>query len=882
MGGVPDIVRLNKQTGQQESLIPQKDTPALWNETMPTCFHMDSSGRLWIGTEKALFVFDPEKRVFLPLKNWDGRVPSPVSCIQTVADGSVWIGTLGAGLLRYWPESGKKIQYGREEGLPNQKIAGMLPDKNNLWVSTYDGLAYFYEDKNSFLRFYREDGLCHNEFNRRSYLALPDGRFCFGTINGLSVFERGDLLPGQDEEPRLLKLSSLTQSNGKSLIHQLLALDTIVRISLPASNRYFAMEFFLKDAAVQNPVQISYKIAGIQEHWTHLSDNRLELHWLPSGTYTLQVRGSDQYGAWSEPFEMVLHVKALFYQTWWFWSLLALLVGIVAFRFQHLAHARQIDRVKGQQYKEMHDLKTRFFSYITHEFRTPLTLILGYAQFGLDADSRENPHFAKIKSAGLRLLELVNQMLDLNKAESGKMSIVPHLGDLSVFVATICKNLESLAARKGITADFQSESQPFMADFDKDIIQKVVENLLTNAIKFAPNDSLIAVNLRKSPVQDPAPPGFEISVQDQGAGIPQQEIPALFQPFYQMENKKSVTGTGLGLALVRELVHQCGGIIDVTSIPEKGTCFTVKLPLSTHSIPIRDTFDLSPIDPSSRFTLDDDSDVRPHQSNPENAPWVLIVEDNPEVRSYVTRCLQEHYRLLTAENGQIGLDLALQQVPDIIISDVMMPEMDGFAFLETIRSSAVTSHIPFILLTARGDMEDRLKGLGKGANIYLPKPFDPRELLLSVSNLLALQEKNRMRYESYTWKSPSHPEPTVPDQEMVSGVQAEPATDPFFTSLVQYIETNIHSSELDNEELCRAMGMSRSQLNRKVTSLTGHPPVKLVRRLRVKKAMEMLKLDREATISEIAYDCGFSSPAYFTRVFQSEVGIAPSDFREMQ
>jgi DNA-binding response OmpR family regulator len=511
-----------------------------------------------------------------------------------------------------------------------------------------------------------------------------------------------------------------------------------------------------------------------------------------------------------------------------------------------------------------------------------LTLILGYAQFGLDANSQENSHFTKIKSAGLRLQELVNQMLDLNKAESGKMTIVPHLGDLAVFLASTCKNLESLAGKKGIMIDFQSDSQPFMAGYDKDIIQKVVENLLTNAIKFSPNDSLIAVKLRKSPVQDPASPSYEISVQDQGAGIPQQEIPSLFQPFYQMENIKSVAGTGLGLALVRELVHQCGGIVDATSFPEKGTCFTVKMPLSTRSLPVHDAFDFSLVDPSSRFNVVEDHDVIPNRRNPENAPWVLIVEDNADVRSYLTRCLQDHYRLLTAENGRIGLDLALQQVPDIIISDVMMPEMDGFAFLETIRSSSVTSHIPFIMLTARGDMEDRLKGLGKGANIYLPKPFDPRELLLSVSNLLALQERSRLRYESYTWKSRSQPEPPDYDEENVSGVQADPAEDPFFTKLVLYIETHIHSSELDNEELCRAMGMSRSQLNRKVTALTGHPPVKLVRRLRVKKAMEQLKLDREATISEIAYDCGFSSPAYFTRVFQAEVGIAPSDFREMR
>ena len=510
---------------------------------------------------------------------------------------------------------------------------------------------------------------------------------------------------------------------------------------------------------------------------------------------------------------------------------------------------------------EIDQSKSRFFTNISHEFRTPLTVIAGMAE-----QIKEGDQIKKlIKRNTTHLLHLINQILDLRKLESGSLPVHPIQSDVVQYLRYILESFHSLAEEKNIDLTFETAQPTLVLDYDSEKLLRIVSNLLSNAIKFTASAGKVTLSM-----DTPATPDskyYQFSVQDNGVGIPKEKVPYIFDRFYQIDDSASRVGegTGIGLTLTQELVTLMGGEIRVASDQGKGTTFTIQLPHTNlaaledaQSAPVRE-----PNVQSETTLLSKKAQVQNHNSS--DLPRLMIVEDNPDVMEYLVTCLDGDYQLLFAPDGQAGLEKAIEEVPDLIISDVMMPRMDGFTMCNHIKHDERTSHIPLILLTAKADIESRITGLQRGADAYLVKPFDQRELTAQLNNLFHLQQRLQNRYSNLQELSPS--EDIVIQQE-----------DAFITKLKEVFTAKMDDPEFGVEELTNEMHLSRSQLGRKVKALTGKSLSIYLRSIRLVEAKKLL-LETDLSIKEIAYDVGFATPAYFTTSYVKEFDETPSDTR---
>lgn len=535
------------------------------------------------------------------------------------------------------------------------------------------------------------------------------------------------------------------------------------------------------------------------------------------------------------------------------------------------------EKLEAEKLVELDHLKTRFFTNISHEFRTPLTLLTSPLE-ELQQKYPKDTLIPMMRRNVSRLQSLINQLLDLSKLEAKELKIETKEGDIAQFLSYIFASFESLAQSKKLQFNFTQSHLSFMAGFDADKIEKIVTNLLSNAFKFTPANGRVTVTVEYSP---PAPGGgaipFSLSggwgavitVFDNGIGIDSQRLPRIFDRFYQIDDssQRNYEGTGIGLALVKELVDLHKGRIEVESEVNKRTTFRVELPLveaqtSQHKAVVLPTLlpDLS-------------KEIIPEQTSSssinDSLPVLLIVEDNPDLRHYLQQMFSPYYHIIQAKDGQEGLETSLQVVPDIIVSDLMMPRMDGFGLCQTLKSDQRTSHIPFILLTAKASLSDRLEGLGLGADDYLQKPFNKEELLVRVKNLLQQRAALRQKFSLMAPVLPIEPssEPTVPqrlDTEFIHKVRG-------------VVEAHLGESGFEVEDLCKELGMSRTNLHRKLKALTDSSATEFMRKLRLERAAQLLR-EGKHSVSEVAYQVGFESLSYFSKTFQEIYGISPSDY----
>ncbi|MEM6346033.1 MAG: tetratricopeptide repeat protein [Bacteroidota bacterium] len=511
---------------------------------------------------------------------------------------------------------------------------------------------------------------------------------------------------------------------------------------------------------------------------------------------------------------------------------------------------------------ELDRFKSRFFTNLSHEFRTPLTVIGGMIQQIETNPQRWVKQGSDIIQKNVSsLLSLINQILDLRKLESGSLSLSVIQGDIVQYLKLQTEAVRSLADSKKVQLSFQSEEEAILMDFDPDKLLLIHTNLLSNAIKFTPTGGEVAVSLAK-----PESHRLMLEVSDTGIGIPSDKIPLIFDRFYQADNEQTRAGegTGIGLSLTQELVQFMGGQIEVESKEREGSSFRVYLPITQEAplqkdIPIVKEELVLPaiardlVEPVPSFATDD-------------LPSLLIIEDNPDIVTYLQASLEDAYRLLIARDGQEGIELAVEQVPDLIISDVMMPKKDGYEVTQILKSDERTSHIPVILLTAKADHDSRLEGLEKGADAYLTKPFDQRELFIRLEKLLALRRNLQARYANAA--------ATPPPQEKSFALE-----DAFIQKIRTLILDKLEESDYRIEDVCRDLGTSRTQLHNKIKALTGKSTTKFLRSIRLEKAKELLQLP-ESRVTEVAYATGFTDPYYFTRVFTKEFGTSPTSWRE--
>ncbi len=534
------------------------------------------------------------------------------------------------------------------------------------------------------------------------------------------------------------------------------------------------------------------------------------------------------------------------------------------------------ESLERERLNEMDAFKSRFFTNISHEFRTPLTVILGMAgqlqnRFDLSAgtDKEVARMAALIRRNGEHLLRLISQILDLAKLESNTLKLNYQQGDMSFFLPYLAESLRSLADDRGVALHVQTPETPVWMDYDPERLRQVVHNLMSNAIKFTPEGGEVRLRITETAAS------LKFVVSDTGTGIAPDELPFVFDRFYQASNNKKVTagGSGIGLSLTRELVRAMGGEITVASEPGKGTAFTVALPIQNHAeICAEPTFSTTPpehaVPPISPLPAE----------NADELPALLIIEDNPDVAEYLRLCLQGQYQIAQAANGREGIEKAFETVPDLIISDVMMPEKDGLEVCEALKNDARTSHIPIILLTAKADLESRLAGLRRGAEVYLAKPFMEEELRITVANLLETRRKLQEKYRNTGFGLPAAEQEAAKEQVLGSVFDLE---NDFLQKTMTVIDENLDNAEFGNAELSRSMLMSESQLHRKIKALTNLSLSVFIRSVRLRRGKSLLQTT-DLSVSEIAYAVGFTDPAYFSRTFSAEFGIAPTAIRKKE
>lgn len=523
----------------------------------------------------------------------------------------------------------------------------------------------------------------------------------------------------------------------------------------------------------------------------------------------------------------------------------------------------ELKQAEATSLKELDEAKTKLLTNISHEFRTPLTIMLGMARLIKEhPDEWFRKGSEKIIQNGHALLHLVNDLLDMARLEAGAMTVNCLQQDIITQLRYLVGSFSSVATEKNIDLQFSPHSGEFIMDFDADKLMQIVSNLLSNALKFTPKDGKVELSTENLPSQH----SFSIRVKDNGPGIAAEHLPQIFDRFYRIENPllQSQSGSGLGLALTRELITLMNGTVSVESEPGAGTQFTITLPV-TNEAPLKEKMTeietLEFTDSAERFQI--------NKLPPDNtsAPVVLIVEDNRDLTEYLQHILATEYRVVSAADGKSGLEQAFELIPDIIVSDVMMPVMDGIALLERLKSDIRTSHIPVVMLTAKADITSRLTGLEKGADEYLAKPFHEKELRIRLRNLIDMRERMQQHFASLT-----------PDAAHLQDKSLKIENE-FIRKIRAFMEENIAAEEFEIQQLCRQMAMSRAQLYRKFKALTGKSVFEYLRTLRLHKAKELL-LTSTLNVTQVCFDVGFNNLSHFSRIFTEEFGRKPSDFRK--
>jgi signal transduction histidine kinase/ligand-binding sensor domain-containing protein/CheY-like chemotaxis protein len=891
-------------------------TPAERPPAAPVrAFARTPDGALWMGTNGGGLSRFKDGR-FTPLSTAQGLPSDLVRALLVDTDGFLWIGTEGMGLARIDPRDwgpakpgSRIVSIRQKDGLFDNGIHQILDDElGSFWMSTNRGIFWVKRDElNAFAAgrikrvrstsYDERDGLRNREANGGSQPAgtrTPDGRLWFPTQAGIAVID-----------PRVVHSKTAAPN---VVIERVVAGDSTMNhlsstIALGPSQRDVEIDYTALSFLAPERLRFRYRLDPYDQDWTDADTRRSAFYTrVPPGHYTFQVAATNDAGVWTgSPATLSFDISPRFYETRWFIAMVVLSLGVLAWvtmrlrvnrlylrarelqlrvdertaelRQRESLLAAQNTRLETQagQLKELDRAKSRFFANVSHEFRTPLTLTIGpledaRAQLvsgdGSDAVSRID---MALRSAR-RLFGLVTQVLDVAKLEAGQMKLHAKRGDLVVFARGVASSFTSLAERMRIAFELRAPSAEVVASFDPDAMEKVIANLLSNAFKFTPEGGRITLSI------EGGAEGFAlIRVEDSGPGIPEAELEHVFERFYQVDesNTRSQTGTGIGLSLARELVELHGGTISVASAPMGGAVFTVKLPVD---LSVADPIRLEELHAGNGVGPTDgkngDQAERSSSMPADDVTTLLVVDDSADMRAYIRARFEPRYRVLEGSDGNEGLARARESLPDLVISDVVMPGMNGHELFDALRSNPETDFIPVILLTAQAEGEQRIAGLDRGADDYIVKPFDMRELEARADNLIASRRRLRERF------SASHVRLGSSTSDGKS-----PADREFLDKLTAALEAGLADPDFGVAELASAVFQDRTNLFRRTRSLLNETPSDLLRRVRLERASKLL-VQGDDGIADIAYGVGFNSVSAFCRAFREAYQMTPSSFRE--
>jgi signal transduction histidine kinase/CheY-like chemotaxis protein/streptogramin lyase len=895
------LLELDPASGRCRLFQHDPDDPASLSQNISPVILEDSAGRLWVGTDvHGLNLFQPETATFRRFFDPQSGLVNVTDLLEG-RDGRLWVGTIG-GLLEFDPERGRVVDIvGRAQGLPNDMVGSILADETgHLWLSTGRGLVEYDPAERSMRIFDSMDGLPSEDVHFAHFRG-PDGTLHFGGRKGLLKFHPRLVNRRNTYNPPVVltevRLFDQPLQPGPDT-----GLDRTIPLAagldLPWNRNQLTFVFSALDFSRPARNRYRFMLSGHDQDWRRPGSDREAVYTnLAPGSYRFRVQATNSEGIWSDS-EIDFPVRIghpwwtspLAYVMYLATALAALVIGfrLATRRIKRAADIR-IRMAELRKLREVDRIKSRFFANISHEFRTPLTLIQGpLERLEREPGSGDTQLFTMMRRNARRLGQLIDQLLDLSRLESRRFPLnwqpLDAVGQLRVLGASF----QSLAQVEGLNFRVSLPSGPVPCLADPDLLEKVTANLLTNAFKYASLGAEVWLEAQvgpELPIRDGAAGmrpdrarryrNLKLEVGNTGSYIPPEERTRIFERFYQVtgSHEKSRSGSGIGLALIKELAELLGGSIDVASDPDQGTVFTVNLPLFTTDTPI-------PLDRPSSLDRDsalldlspgaDTGEERPDRETAGASPLVLVVEDDPDLRTFLFDILRKDHRVVLARDGDEGVETAFTEVPDLIVSDVMMPGRDGFELCRAVKKDERTSHIPVVLLTARTEPDSRITGLETGADSYLGKPFEPAELLAQVRNLI--DQRNLLRERFARTVRAGLPGIPAGDREAIESSDAR-----FLQRITGIAREGIGDAEFSVARFAREVGMSRSQLHRKLTALTGLSASAFLRTVRLHRAAELLRAGY-GNVTEVAYASGHKSLSHFSRCFREEFGVPPSEY----
>ena len=881
LGTLSALVRFNPEQRSFTTIEKEKDGTPVVSKQITTLFR-DSHKRLWIGGEEGLSVFkqeglDIQKASILPVSNVTKLF---TNCIYEASNGIIWVGTREG--FYCFNEKDKQIKrYNTTNGLPNNVVYGILEDSfGRLWLSTNRGISCFNPETEKFRNFTESDGLQSNQFNTASYCRTSVGQMYFGGINGITTFRPELLLDNPYTPPvvitKLQLFNKVVRPDDETGILTKNISET-KSITLKSWQTAFSIEFVVSNYISGQHNTFAYKLEGYDKEWYYLTDSRtVSYSNLPQGTYQFLVKAANSDGKWNPiPTALEIIVLPIWYKTWWALLIFfATFAGFITFVFRFFWMRKsmeaqlEIERRDKEHQEEINQMKMRFFINISHELRTPLTLILTPLQEIINkiSDRWTRNQLEYIQRNANRLLHLVNQLMDYRRAELGVFELKAKKGNAHQLIQDNFLFYDKLARHKKITYTLHSELEDKEELFDPNYLELIVNNLLSNAFKYTESGQSITVTLKEENNW------LVLQVSDTGIGIPINKQGKIFERFYQIESEH--VGSGIGLSLVQRLVELHHGRIELDSEEGKGSTFSVYLPQDIN------TYKSSEL--ASNDTLNEEGQVYSTNSKEmyfidtekvENETieagdkkrgTILIVEDNNEIRHYLSSGLAELFNTLEAGNGEEALEKLKDNEVDIIVTDVMMPVMDGIKLCKNVKQNIRTCHIPVIILSAKSEVKDQMEGLQMGADDYIPKPFSLAILTTKIQNMMRTRRRMLERYSKSLEVEPEKITFNAMDEALLKRA-------------VAIVEKNMDNIEFSTDEFAREMNMSRSNLHLKLKAITGESTIDFIRKIRFNEAAKLLK-DGRYTIAEVSTMVGFNTPSYFATSFKKYFGCLPTEY----
>lgn len=870
----------------------------LFNDWINNIF-CDSEGIIWLAHYKGISCFNPLSGSFVNYKQVNTLISDCVGyAILEDHAGNIWAGTTD-GLYRFNKQTEEIRKFTTQDGLPNNVICGLCEDsRHNIWISTYMGISKYDVQENKFVNYYSGDGLQGNEFTHGAFYKDKSGKIYFGGVNGITCFFPEEI--GSVSKEMAVWITDFyvfnepvhknSLSGGKPVI------DTSVQdaetFRLSHQDNTFSVAF--STLQYNNPEQISYqyKIDELSPQWfiTEPGVNRVTYNNLPPGKYTFRVRALN-HGNFSEMKTVEVLIAPPWYQTWWAYSCYAVLAGllvwgIVSYIFSRMRHRREM--MKREHAEQLNEAKLQFFINISHEIRTLMTLIINPLEKLLaeQKDGELHKTYLMIYRNAQRILRLINQLMDIRKLDKGQMFMKFRETDIVGFINDVMQTFEYLSYKRHVRFTFEHEMPSLKAWIDLNNFDKVLMNIFSNAFKYTPEEGEIQVCLttgRDMSRRDALREYFQIAVTDSGIGIDKNMIERIFERFYQIDNDvtKSNFGIGIGLHLSRSLVQLHHGVIFAENREDvPGSRFIIRLPLGSahlradeleamegekvksHPMPITALAELR------EELLEKDE---PKAGRAKTRLHLLVVEDEEEIRSYLKSELSGEYKVETCNNGKEAYDIILRSTPDLVISDIMMPEMDGLTLCRKLKQNTNVNHVPLILLTAKSKPEDTLEGMGIGADAYIVKPFNTELLKSTIANLIANRRLLRNKFSG-----------AQQQEDKIEKISMKSNDEILMNKVMKVINEHLDNPELNVEMLAAEVGLSRVHIHRKLKELTNLSTRDFIKNIRLQQAAVLLSQDKGLTISEIAYATGYTSLSHFSSSFREKYGMSPKEYMKQR